>query len=54
MCVDYRRLNEITKKNSYLLLLIDSMRDTIREAIIFIVLDVREVYYRVRIKEGDE
>jgi hypothetical protein len=54
MCVDYRRLNEITVKNRYTLPLIHEMQDRIRKVRIFSKFDLREVYYKIRIKKGEE
>jgi hypothetical protein len=52
--VDYRGLNAITKKNYYLLPLISEMLDRLRRATVFSVLDLKDVYYRILIKQGDE
>jgi hypothetical protein len=54
MCVDYRRLNEITVKNRYILPLIHEMQDRIRKAKFFTKLDLREAYYKIRIKKSEE
>jgi hypothetical protein len=54
MCVNYRRLNEITVKNRYTLPLIHEMQDRIRKARIFSKFDLREAYYKIRIKKGEE
>jgi hypothetical protein len=54
MCVNYRKLNEITIKNRYTLPLIHEMQDHIREVKYFTRLDLREAYYKVRIKEEEE
>jgi hypothetical protein len=54
LCVDYRGLNKITIKNRYPLLLISELLDRLGHAKIFSKLDLRDVYHRLRIKEGDE
>jgi hypothetical protein len=54
MCVDYRQLNAITVKNRYTLSLIHKMQDRIKEAKIFIKMDIREGYYKIKIKKGEE
>jgi hypothetical protein len=54
LCVDYRRFNEITVKNRYILPLIYEMQDRIQEAKIFIKLDLRNGYHKIRIKERDK
>ena len=54
MCIDYRKLNAITKKNTYPLPIIEKLQDRLNGAKWFTKLDIREGYYRVRIKEGEE
>ena len=54
MCVDYRGLNKVTKKNCYLLLLISGLLEQLGRAKIFTKIDLRGTYNLVRIKEGDE
>ena len=51
---DYRKLNEITIKNSYPLPLISDIVDKLAKAKIYSKLDIRWGYNNVRIKEGDE
>ena len=52
--IDYRRLNEVTRKNRYPLPLILELMDRLQGAKWFTKFDVREGFYRIRIKEGDE
>ena len=52
--IDYRGLNKIIIKNYYLLPLVSKMLDRLFRAKIFIKLDLRDAYYRLRIKEGDK
>ena len=52
--IDYRQLNSITIKDRYLLLLINKLYNRLREALQYIILDMREAYNLVRIKEGEE
>ncbi|PRP74592.1 retrotransposon nucleocapsid protein, partial [Planoprotostelium fungivorum] len=54
LCVDYRRLNDMTVKSTYPLPLIDEMLDRIRTGKIFTALDLKNAYWLVRIKKGDE
>ena len=54
LCVDYRRLNRITIKNRYPLPLISELLERLGAATVFTKLDLRDAYYRLRIKEGDE
>src|SRR6202040_1325242 len=51
---DYRKLNEATIKNRYLLPLISELVDRLRGAKVFTKMDVRWGYNNIRIKEGDE
>jgi hypothetical protein len=54
LCVDYRGLNAITKKNRYLLPLISETLDRLGRATVFSALDLKDTYYRIPIKQGDE
>ena len=51
---DYRRLNDMTIKNSYPLPLISDIMGKLKRARYFTKLDVRWGYNNVRIREGDE
>ncbi len=54
LCVDYRELNELIIKNWYSLSLINKNLNRLFETRIFIKLDVRDVFHRIRIREEDE
>jgi hypothetical protein len=54
LCIDYRALNNITKKNRYPIPLISEIIDELRKAKIYTRLDLPDAYHLVRIKEGDE
>ena len=54
LCVDYRKLNEITVKNRYPLPLISELFDRIKSAKFFSRFDMKEAYNRIRIAQGDE
>jgi hypothetical protein len=54
LCVDYRGLNKITKKNRYPLPLISGLLDRLRTRKIFTKLDLRGAYNLLRIRPGDE
>lgn len=51
---DYRRLNDITVKNSYPIPLISDLMDRLKGSRYYTKLDVRWGYNNVRIKDGDE
>jgi hypothetical protein len=52
--VDYRQFNAIIVKNRYTLFLIHKMQDRIKGFKIFTKIDIREGYYKIRIKKGKE
>jgi len=54
LCVDYQQLNEITVKDRTPLLLIGESLDQLSSATIYTKLDIRDAYYNLRIKAGDE
>ncbi len=54
LCVDYRQLNEITKQDSYFLLLIEELQDQLNKVKWFTSLDLKEAYYWVWMKKGKE
>ena len=54
LCVDYRRLNEITRRNRYPIPLIAETLEQIRACKYFTKLDVIAAFNRIRIAEGDE
>jgi len=54
LCVDYRALNEITIKNRTPLPLISETFDRLSRARKFSKFDLKDAYYRIRIKPGDE
>ncbi|GAA5907915.1 hypothetical protein JCM5296_006131 [Sporobolomyces johnsonii] len=54
LCVDYRKLNSVTRKNRYPLPLIDETLNRLSGAAYFTKLDLRNGYHQLRIAEGDE
>jgi hypothetical protein len=54
LCVDYRGLNAVTVKNRYSLSLISEIIDRVQGAYYFSKIDLKDAYYRLRIKVGDE
>jgi hypothetical protein len=54
LCIDYRKLNDLTKKDRYALPLADELRDRLRGAKIFTQLDLRGAYNLIRMAPGEE
>ena len=54
LCIDYRNLNHITRKNRYPLPLIGDLLDRLRTAKVFTKIDLRAGYHNVRIAPGHE
>jgi len=54
LCVDFRGLNKITKKDRYPLPLISDLLDSPCKARIYTKINLRHTYHLVRIAEGDE
>jgi hypothetical protein len=54
LCVDYRALNEVTKKTAYPTPLIDDCIDSLRGAKVFTKLDLRSAFNQLRVKQGHE
>ena len=53
-CIDYRKLNAITRKDRYPLPLIDETLARLSRAKIFTKLDVRQAFHRIRIDPASE
>ena len=53
-CVDYRKLNAITRKDRYPIPLLDETLARISKAKIFTKLDIRQAFHRVRIDPASE
>jgi transposase InsO family protein len=53
-CIDYRKLNAITRKNRYPLPLIDETLTRISKAKIFTKLDIRQAFHRIRMHPESE
>jgi len=54
LCVDFRRLNRISKKDRYPLLLISDLLDSPRKARVYSKIDDHHAYHLVCIANGDE
>ena len=52
--VDYRGFNKIIKKNRHPLPLIKETLDRLQEIIIFTKLNVRDIYYKIKIKKKNK
>ena len=53
-CVDYWRLNAITKKDRYLIPLIEKTLAQLEGAKYFIKIDIRQTFYRIRMSKNSE
>ena len=53
LCIDYRKLNQVTVKNKYLLPRIDDLFDQLRGASVFSKIDLRSGYHQLRIRDSD-
>ena len=53
LCIDYRRLNQITVKNKYPLPRIDDLFDQLQGAHIFSKIDLRSGYHQLKIAKDD-
>ena len=52
--VDYRGLNTITVKDRYLLPLVNETLDRLLSARYYTTLDLKDTYYYIKIKPGNE
>ena len=53
LCIDYRKLNKITKRDVYLLPRIDEILDTLKGAKWFSTLDLASGYWQIEMKSED-
>nr|CAI5853239.1 unnamed protein product [Callosobruchus analis] len=53
-CVDYRQLNNVTKKESYPLPKIDDTLDTLAGSRVFSTLDLKSGYWQIEMDPGDK
>ena len=47
-CVDYRRLNKLTKKNAYPILLIEEILAQLKNAKVFMKIYIQQAFYKLR------
>jgi hypothetical protein len=52
--VNYRGLNKVTIKNRHPFSLVDKTLDCLGGAVIFTALNLKDIYYRIKIKEEHE
>ena len=53
-CVDYRKLNELTKKDAYSLSLIAETIARLKKAVIFTKIDIRQAFHKLRMAVESE
>ena len=51
LCVDYRKLNEVTIKNKYTLPKIEDLFDQLNDARVFSKIDLRSGYHQLKVRE---
>jgi hypothetical protein len=54
LCVDYRKLNKLTIKDSFMIPRIDDFLDSLGNAKVFTKLDLHQAYHQVRVWEEDK
>ena len=53
LCIDYRKLNQVTVKNKYPLPRVDDLFDQLQGAQVFSKIDLRSGYHQLKIAEND-
>ena len=53
MCIDYRKINNVTMKNKYPLSRIKDLFDQLKGAGVFSKIDLQSWYYQLRVKDVD-
>ena len=52
-CIDYRKVNAITRKDAYPLPRVDDTLDTLAGSRLFTTLDLKNGYWQVEVEEAD-
>jgi hypothetical protein len=52
--MDYKDFNKITVKNRHPLFLVGEILDRLNEAVIYTKFNLKNIYYKIRIRERDE
>jgi hypothetical protein len=53
MCIDYRNLNEVTRKDAYPLSRVDDTLDELKDANFYTHLDLASAFWQVRVRDQD-
>jgi hypothetical protein len=53
LCIDFRRLNEVTRKDAYPLRRVNDTLDELKDANFYLDLDLAYGFWQVRVREKD-
>ena len=54
LCIDYRLLNKITKKDAYAIPIVQEIFDALKDAIIFSTIDLFSGYHQIPMYKDDQ